>query len=133
MAGGVVAGGAVEGGVVDGAAEEVSAVNNQAKSAGPQLITPETLQPRKTLFALLDEWVFGLPPQLIRDWTLAFCAVVVAMQLLPDDLGAREISLRGSGAVNRDASADSWNLMPCLLYTSPSPRDKRQSRMPSSA
>ena len=23
--------------------------------------------------------------------------------------------------------------MPCLLYTSPSPRDKRQSRMPSSA
>ena len=26
--------------------------------------------------------------------------------------------------------ADSWN---CLLYTSPSPRDKRQYRMPSSA
>ena len=25
------------------------------------------------------------------------------------------------------------NLYPCLLYTSPSPRDKRQSRMPSSA
>ena len=25
------------------------------------------------------------------------------------------------------------NIMPCLLYTSPSPRDKRQSRMPSSA
>ena len=26
-----------------------------------------------------------------------------------------------------------WILDPCLLYTSPSPRDKRQSRMPSSA
>ena len=25
------------------------------------------------------------------------------------------------------------NINPCLLYTSPSPRDKRQSRMPSSA
>ena len=25
------------------------------------------------------------------------------------------------------------NIPPCLLYTSPSPRDKRQSRMPSSA
>ena len=25
------------------------------------------------------------------------------------------------------------DLLPCLLYTSPSPRDKRQSRMPSSA
>ena len=28
------------------------------------------------------------------------------------------------------AAEDAWN---CLLYTSPSPRDKRQSRMPSSA
>ena len=26
-----------------------------------------------------------------------------------------------------------FNLVACLLYTSPSPRDKRQSRMPSSA
>ena len=26
-----------------------------------------------------------------------------------------------------------WDPDPCLLYTSPSPRDKRQSRMPSSA
>ena len=26
-----------------------------------------------------------------------------------------------------------WSLLICLLYTSPSPRDKRQSRMPSSA
>ena len=26
-----------------------------------------------------------------------------------------------------------WVILPCLLYTSPSPRDKRQSRMPSSA
>ena len=26
-----------------------------------------------------------------------------------------------------------WGCIPCLLYTSPSPRDKRQSRMPSYA
>ena len=31
-----------------------------------------------------------------------------------------------------DADSPSWPLT-CLLYTSPSPRDKRQSRMPSSA
>ena len=36
------------------------------------------------------------------------------------------------------SSPDEWNgrkaeSYPCLLYTSPSPRDKRQSRMPSSA
>ena len=30
--------------------------------------------------------------------------------------------------------ATSWNLVtPCLLYTSPSPRDRQKSRMPSSA
>ena len=36
--------------------------------------------------------------------------------------------------INLDAAkktADQYNI--CLLYTSPSPRDKRQSRMPSSA
>ena len=34
----------------------------------------------------------------------------------------------------RDAAlARAWLFQICLLYTSPSPRDKRQSRMPSSA
>ena len=33
----------------------------------------------------------------------------------------------------RDSEEDHTQLKPCLLYTSPSPRDKRQSRMPSSA
>ena len=32
-----------------------------------------------------------------------------------------------------DTIAEFEQLMTCLLYTSPSPRDKRQSRMPSSA
>ena len=31
------------------------------------------------------------------------------------------------------ATTDYGQAIPCLLYTSPSPRDKRQSRMPSSA
>ena len=31
------------------------------------------------------------------------------------------------------AYSDAVRLNPCLLYTSPSPRDKRQTRMPSSA
>ena len=35
----------------------------------------------------------------------------------------------------KELSGDAWidALKDCLLYTSPSPRDKRQSRMPSSA
>ena len=32
-----------------------------------------------------------------------------------------------------DAFGEVLTPLPCLLYTSPSPRDKRQSRMPSSA
>ena len=41
----------------------------------------------------------------------------------------------GSGAYVVDGSDRPFNGLPkvCLLYTSPSPRDKRQSRMPSSA
>ena len=31
------------------------------------------------------------------------------------------------------ATCGTFLVLPCLLYTSPSPRDKRQSRMPSSA
>ena len=37
---------------------------------------------------------------------------------------------RVTGVAHEDESGKSYN---CLLYTSPSPRDKRQSRMPSSA
>ena len=41
-------------------------------------------------------------------------------------------SLRlGSSVLNTDSMSDEYAT--CLLYTSPSPRDKRQSRMPSSA
>ena len=38
-----------------------------------------------------------------------------------------------SRADNDDDDDDNGNTIGCLLYTSPSPRDKRQSRMPSSA
>ena len=34
---------------------------------------------------------------------------------------------------HQEEARESWEANPCLLYTSPSPRDKRQSRMPSSA
>ena len=44
------------------------------------------------------------------------------------------LSIKGVGpsmvASIKDAAHEEWI---CLLYTSPSPRDKRQSRMPSSA
>ena len=40
------------------------------------------------------------------------------------------VTLGGTEWVN---TYDSYKVIICLLYTSPSPRDKRQSRMPSSA
>ena len=53
-------------------------------------------------------------------------SLTTALWIVVDYLrGAREITKESGGRV-----AASWG---CLLYTSPSPRDKRQSRMPSSA
>ena len=43
-------------------------------------------------------------------------------------------NVRTGGIVSLDFIGDELRgAIPCLLYTSPSPRDKRQSRMPSSA
>ena len=48
-------------------------------------------------------------------------------------LGQRGVNIMEfSKAFNAKTEAMERNV-PCLLYTSPSPRDKRQSRMPSSA
>ena len=46
--------------------------------------------------------------------------------------GVRVIVVPGSEKVRKDAENEGLDKI-CLLYTSPSPRDKRQSRMPSSA
>ena len=47
-------------------------------------------------------------------------------------LSNAKLAYKTYGQLN--ASHDNMVLLPtCLLYTSPSPRDKRQSRMPSSA
>ena len=49
-------------------------------------------------------------------------------------LGAQNMHDQPSGAYTGEVSAEMLrSLYVCLLYTSPSPRDKRQSRMPSSA
>ena len=59
--------------------------------------------------------------------SVALGAGLAAWQLLPflHQVGGTDLSHRVQTSVD--------HLSPCLLYTSPSPRDKRQSRMPSSA
>ena len=56
--------------------------------------------------------------------------------LIRESAGLVDDSVRESSDANlsfRTILQESGNVYPCLLYTSPSPRDKRQSRMPSSA
>ena len=52
---------------------------------------------------------------------------------LPDLIGQAVEANQWLGYTAIFAAMFLENLFPCLLYTSPSPRDKRQSRMPSSA
>ena len=39
----------------------------------------------------------------------------------------------GNYQLNVDGDTNTWTAITCLLYTSPSPRDRQKSRMPSSA
>ena len=58
---------------------------------------------------------------------------ILASLLLPALAQAKERALRSNCLSNIRQQAIALTLYACLLYTSPSPRDKRQSRMPSSA
>ena len=52
---------------------------------------------------------------------------------LPEQPSVGVWLLQAQTQAQRDRVGDQTGGQPCLLYTSPSPRDKRQSRMPSSA
>ena len=54
---------------------------------------------------------------------------VAGIKIQPDQTIAEQFS----NLEQKFVDFDTGRLMDCLLYTSPSPRDKRQSRMPSSA
>ena len=64
--------------------------------------------------------------------TLVIDGVTYKLRLLPSGIVRKnKISIIGNGVV-----VDPWiynNSITCLLYTSPSPRDRQKSRMPSSA
>ena len=68
---------------------------------------------------------------------LALVAAQMGFKLIlvvPDKMAQEKIfHLKALGTDVRLTRSDVGKGHPCLLYTSPSPRDKRQSRMPSSA
>ena len=96
-------------------------------------------------FPVLPRLVEQEPGGSKADIGLAFGVFAIGMLLvrpfagwLLDRVGRRPVMLGGSVSVAvlqllHVPAADTGELWVCLLYTSPSPRDKRQSRMPSSA
>ena len=80
-------------------------------------------------------------PDKIAGWTVEVGLLTAdeAVGIEPDGLVAGVARLRDAAAEVFDAAAADLPLPPaalaqiCLLYTSPSPRDQRGSRMPSSA
>ena len=68
-------------------------------------------------------------PRAVLDWK--HVSTFVGMLGQPDFHSGLIISTAGKESKNLQPNLD--NNSNCLLYTSPSPRDKRQSRMPSSA
>ena len=72
------------------------------------------------------------PPRQIR--VVIVDDAVVVRRLLTEALNSDpEVTVVGAGANGRLGLAKIDELQPCLLYTSPSPRDRTRSRMPSSA
>ena len=67
-----------------------------------------------------------LPPE-NESWVFVEAAAAIDPPLITlEEIGRDEVEIQ--------IDLDEWdNFAICLLYTSPSPRDKRQSRMPSSA
>ena len=95
--------------------------------------------PQKQPIAIVGATVHPVSQPAIENATVLFDKgriVAVGNDVeLPD--GTKTVQAEGKhvypGLFNTDGNLGLIEINACLLYTSPSPRDKRQSRMPSSA
>ena len=123
--------------------------NGRAKGGAPQLVTmaPNAVSPfrgaliavegvdgsgKSTQVHLLNEWLKGMGCKVyFSTWNSS------EMVRTATKRGKKEQLLTPTtfSLIHATDFADRYErqILPCLLYTSPSPRDKRQSRMPSSA
>ena len=85
---------------------------------GP-LETPEQLSTPQAEYNMLDHVASEDDPKKRMEWQKMLHSVLESDVL--------------SSETKRIAAADATTPTPCLLYTSPSPRDVEESRMPSSA
>ena len=100
------------------------------KEIAEQLVNLTVKDVKELSDILKDE--YGIEP------AAAAVAVAAGPAAGGGDAGAAEqtefdVILNSAGAAKLAVVKEVKNLLGCLLYTSPSPRDKRQSRMPSSA
>ena len=94
---------------------------------------PEPTQRRRTLGGPLGRMPRGpLAVALIGVVVLAMILVPLAVNKLVSGRNGAGTSTAAQSTV-LDGNAPLSQLLTCLLYTSPSPRDQRGSRMPSSA
>ena len=71
---------------------------------------------------------------MLPSLNLRFFVFALLSILLVDKIGAQEADLGEINIPNPSSYIENYEYdAACLLYTYPSPRDKRQSRMPSSA
>ena len=118
----------------------VMCFHGQGNAVGPELtgydrknlsfLLPAIIDPSLALREEYELVTLQLRPAALDDEgpTLSGFVTHLADQTLTlKDLGGNETVIRLADIASREHSST------CLLYTSPSPRDKRQSRMPSSA
>ena len=79
------------------------------------------------------EVVTKLTDKAFLSGTLITLLLIIGLAVISVVMDARGSSRSTSPKSRPRAAARSAMAYACLLYTSPSPRDKRQSRMPSSA
>ena len=78
-------------------------------------------------------WGINMDGVASRDPAEDVMAVSVPVEALPEELEQFTISVEDAKVPTLVFTWDKTRVSVCLLYTSPSPRDRTRSRMPSSA
>ena len=113
---------------------------NMAFDAGWDSIIPYTNVTMEEIQALVQDTIFSRSPSTVSKRTAIFIGgrdTHIAMDMLEETkkhmVPPFEVPVFADPSGAPLGSANTGTSKGCLLYTSPSPRDKRQSRMPSSA
>ena len=104
--------------------------------AAPRHATPRRALPRRSELCTARSPLRSARPEYATRYLYHIPSVVRTVGVQTTDISTRPlVFLKCTSIVQADSSKKKvcQPQMPCLLYTSPSPRDKRQSRMPSSA